>query len=141
MRSEKIQGNVFVANLPVGLTDERLAELFDPFGLVLRAYLARDPATGETRGHGLVQLAPDRAVEEAIAGMNGQRLDGRRLDVRRADPTMSLVPSVSRAPRAESRPHAPREVMVEYVSARPGIGYRPASGRPSYAGARPGARG
>ncbi|HYZ61620.1 MAG TPA: RNA-binding protein [Acetobacteraceae bacterium] len=91
MRPERIQGNIFVANLPVRLTDEQLAELFDPYGMVLRAYLARDPATGETRGHGLVQLAPERAVDEAIAAVNGQVLQGRRIDARRADPDMSLV--------------------------------------------------
>ena len=109
MRPEKIQGNVFVANLPAGLTDEQLAELFDPYGMVLRAYLARDPATGETRGHGLVQLAPDRAADQAIAGLSGTRLEGRRIDVRRADPDMSLVPPAirdarSKRPRLASRP-------------------------------------
>src|SRR3954469_17304651 len=105
MRPEKIQGNVFVANLPAGLSDEQLAELFDPYGIVLRAYLARDPATGETRGHGLVQLAPERAVDEAIAGVSGTVLHGRGVDVRRADPEMSLVPSAPpKARRERPRP-------------------------------------
>ena len=120
MRPEKVQGNIFVANLPVGLSDEQLAELFDPYGMVLRAYLARDPATAETRGHGLVQLAPDRAVDEAIAGVNGTVLHGRALDVRRADPEMSLVPSAPPKPRME-RPRASfrPEVVVERLPSRP----------------------
>src|SRR4051812_43999568 len=123
MRPEKIQGNIFVANLPVGLSDEQLAELFDPYGMVLRAYLARDPATGETRGHGLVQLAPDRAVDEAIAGVNGTVLHRRRLDVRRADPDMSLAPFAPPRARVERpRPSFRQEVVVERLSPRPRAG-------------------
>ena len=57
MRPDKIRGNVFVANLPRGLKDEELAEAFDPFGIVLNAHMARDPATGETLGHGLGSAA------------------------------------------------------------------------------------
>jgi len=33
MRPDKIRGNVFVANLPRGFTDARLAEVFDPYGI------------------------------------------------------------------------------------------------------------
>src|SRR4051812_22601680 len=119
MRPEKIEGNIFVANLPAGLSDEQLAELFDPYGMVLRAYLARDPATGKTRGHGLVQLAPDRAADEAIAGVNGTVLQGRGVDVRRADPDMSLVPSTPPKVRVDRpRPSFRPEVIVERVSSR-----------------------
>ena len=40
MRQTKFRGNVFVANLPLGYSDEQLAQTFDEFGLVLGAYLA-----------------------------------------------------------------------------------------------------
>ena len=92
MRPDKIRGNVFVANLPHGFTDAQLAEAFDPYGIVLIAHLARDPATGETRGHGLVQLAPDRAMEDAVAGLNEMGIGGRRIEARRADPEMGISP-------------------------------------------------
>lgn len=118
MRPEKIQGNVFVASLPNGMTDEQLAELFDPYGIVLRAYLARDPATGATLGHGLVQLAPERVLDAAIAGVNGTVIGGRTVDVRRADPDMSVVPHRHREtppprPAQSSRP----ALVVERVPA------------------------
>ena len=108
MRPDKIRGNVFVANLPRGLKDEELAEAFDPFGIVLNAHMARDPATGETLGHGLVQLAPDKAVETAIARLNETGIGGRRIEARRADPDMGISPpprlreAPSRAPRTEA---------------------------------------
>ena len=92
MRADKIRGNVFVANLPRGFTDAQLAEAFDLYGIVLIAHLARDPVTGETLGHGLVQLAPDRAVEDAVAGVNETGIAGRRIEARRADPEMGISP-------------------------------------------------
>lgn len=107
MRSDTIRGNVFVANLPRGLTNEQLAELFDPYGLVLLAHLARDPASGETLGHGLVQLAPDRAVDAAVAGVTTAAVAGRRIDARRADPGTSMAaPTRPRGP-GWSRPASP----------------------------------
>ncbi len=102
MRSDMIRGNVFVANLPRGLSDEQLAELFDPYGIVLRAHLARDPVSGETLGHGLVQLAPDRVVEAAVAGVTATGMAGCHVKVRRADPGMSIA-APTRPRRAGTR--------------------------------------
>ncbi len=91
MRPDVVRGNVFVANLPLGFTDEQLAELFDPYGMVLRAYLARDPTTGAPTGHGLVELAPERVVDAAIEAVSAERPGGRRVDVRRADASMGIT--------------------------------------------------
>src|SRR5258708_9711496 len=77
MREQKFRGNVFVANLPKGYTDEELAKLFDPFGIVVGAFLARDPATGASKRHGLVNIAPERAASEAVAALNGMDIGGR----------------------------------------------------------------
>jgi RNA recognition motif-containing protein len=102
MRPDKIRGNVFVANLPHGFTDAQLAEAFDPYGIVLIAHLARDPATGKTCGHGLVQLAPDRAVEDAVASLNETGIAGRRIEARRADPEMGISPPTQPRRRVDS---------------------------------------
>jgi RNA recognition motif-containing protein len=126
---------VFVANLPLGFTDEQLAELFDPYGMVLRAYLVRDPQTGETQGHGLVELAPERAVQAAIDGVSAVRPGGRRVDVRRADATMCIVakrPPRSRPGREDSawstaraRDAAPGRTDRDPWSKPPRFGQRP----------------
>lgn len=131
MRRDKFKGNVFVANLPIGFSDEELAQLFDGFGLVLAAYLPRDPESGKTKGHGLVNVAPERAAKEAIAALNGTAVGGRKIEVKAADPEMAItLPKPARAPRrrpplptpadpeaagvriAPSSP--PRKVIVEY---------------------------
>ncbi len=135
MRQNKFRGNVFVANLPHGYGDEQLAQLFDQFGIVLGAYLARDAMSQGTKGYGLVNIAPPRAAEAAIAAMNGAIVDGRAIDVRAASPTMAITmpkprrfapvgaPATSYATPAAK---APRPVIVEYRT-RPRFGTPPRS--------------
>ena len=79
------KGNVFVGNLPPDLTDERLAETFDPFGIVLSAIVARDPATGARLRYGFVDIATERAATKAIEALDGSELDGCKLNVKPRD--------------------------------------------------------
>lgn len=127
--NNKFRGNVFVANLPHGYTDEELAQAFDDYGLVLGAHLARDPITGSTKGYGLVNIAPEKAAAKAAEALNGTEIGGRRIEARLADPDMAI--NLPRPPRAEpvfeapTRPHFPasaaparRPVVVEYRTRR-----------------------
>jgi RNA recognition motif-containing protein len=82
MRLQYFRGNVFVANLPPELTEDELAEAFDPFGIVLSAFIARDPATGKRLRYGFVDIATERAAKRAVEAMNGTAIGGRNLDVR-----------------------------------------------------------
>src|SRR5260221_11864775 len=82
MREQKFRGNVFVANLPKGYTDKELAKLVDAFGIVVGAFLARDPGTGASKRHGLVNIAPERAASEAVAALNGMNVGRRRIEGR-----------------------------------------------------------
>jgi hypothetical protein len=65
------KGNVFVGNLPPDFSDERLAEAFDPFGIVLSAAVARDPNTGARLRYGFVDIATERAATKAITALDG----------------------------------------------------------------------
>jgi RNA recognition motif-containing protein len=121
MRQSKFRGNVFVANLPNGCTDEQLAQMFDPFGIVLGAFLARDAETSSTKGFGLVNIAPARAAQAAIAALNGTIFGGRRIDVRAAAPEMAItLPKPQRRGRISAATShyavkpAQRPVTVEY---------------------------
>jgi RNA recognition motif-containing protein len=80
MRHNK--GNVFVGNLPPGFSDERLAEAFDPFGIVLTAAVARDPSTGARLRYGFVDIATERAMTQAITALDGSEIDGCKLNVK-----------------------------------------------------------
>ncbi len=103
MRPQRFRGNVFVANLPTGYTDAQLAQTFDRFGMVIAACLARDSTTGETKGHGLVDLAPKGAAERAVEEMNGCEIGGRRIELRLADPNMSLTVPQQSDPQGRER--------------------------------------
>src|SRR5260221_8631602 len=105
MREQKFLGNVFVANLPKGYTHEELANLFDPFGIVVGAFLARDPATGASKRHGLVNIAPERAASEAVAALNGMDVGGRRIGAPPGEPEKALtIPARLRPPRLDPAP-------------------------------------
>jgi RNA recognition motif-containing protein len=81
------KGNVFVGNLPPDFNDERLAEIFDPFGIVLSALIARDPTTGARLRYGFVDIATERAATKAIEALDGSELDGCKLNVKPRDKT------------------------------------------------------
>lgn len=112
---------LFVANLPYSLTDDQLAEMFDPFGIVITFRVARDRETGESKGFGFVELATEKARTKAIAAVNGKVIDGRTIEVRQAK-----VPVKAARPKLKQRgvtefPATPatravqnRKVLVEY---------------------------
>jgi RNA recognition motif-containing protein len=76
------KGNVFVGNLPPDFSDERLAETFDPYGIVLSAAVARDPSTGARLRYGFVDIATERAMTKAISALDGCEIDGCKLNVK-----------------------------------------------------------
>src|ERR1700758_4815849 len=76
------KGNVFVGNLPPGFSDERLAETFDPYGIVLSAAIARDRTPGALLRYGFVDIATERAATKAISALDGSQVDGCKLNVK-----------------------------------------------------------
>ncbi len=125
---------LFAANVPYSFTDDQLGELFDPYGLVISARVARDKETGQSKGFGFVELAPEKARAKAIEALNGKVIEGRKIEVRIADaPAKPARPP--RRPRLAAKPTAyvgeaaystpvparpKRSVLVEYrnLSAR-----------------------
>src|ERR1700761_8875632 len=104
MRSRNHKGNVFVGNLPTGFTDERLAEVFDPFGMVLSAAIARDPNTGARLRYGFVDIATEKAAKAAIAGLDGTQVEGSKLSVQMSEKPGKKAPGAARGPGATKRP-------------------------------------
>lgn len=84
---------LFVGNLPHSATDSGLQEFVSNAGFqVASAVVIRDKMTGDSRGFGFVELADGEDVQRAIAGLNGQSLDGRRLTVNEARPQRTDSP-------------------------------------------------
>ena len=99
------KGNVFVGNLPPDFPDERLAEAFDPFGIVLTAIVARDPSTGARLRYGFVDIATDRAAAKASTALDGSEIDGCKLNVK---PREKAVKKPGGAPGRRPAPRAVR---------------------------------
>jgi RNA recognition motif-containing protein len=111
------KGNVFVGNLPPDFPDERLAEAFDPFGIVLSAIVARDPETGARLRYGFVDIATERAANQAISALHGSEVDGCKLNVKPRDKAAARKPGAPAKrrppPRAPRPPLGPRRDRPE----------------------------
>ncbi|MGC2412937.1 MAG: RNA-binding protein, partial [Stellaceae bacterium] len=103
------KGNVFVGNLPPDFSDERLAEAFDPFGIVLTAAIARDPSTGARLRYGFVDIATEKAASQAIAALDGSEIDGCKLNVKPRE-------AAKKAPGGRTRRPPPRAAAPNGMS-------------------------
>jgi RNA recognition motif-containing protein len=123
------KGNVFVGNLPPDFPDERLAEAFDPFGIVLTAAVARDPSTGARLRYGFVDIATERAATQAIAALDGSEIDGCKLNVKARD--RAKKPATGARPRRPALRTAPPNSASHDAAAPPRPMSAPAAETPS----------
>ena len=77
---------VYVGNLPFGVGDKELQELFAPYGEISEAVVIKDKYSGRSKGFGFVTFADEAAAKKAIAEMNGKEVQGRALKVSEAKP-------------------------------------------------------
>lgn len=78
--------NIYVGNLSFDTTEEQLRQAFEGFGEVSTVNIITDKYSGESRGFGFVEMASKEAAMAAIAGLNGQELNGRTLNINEARP-------------------------------------------------------
>ncbi|KZV51908.1 branchpoint-bridging protein [Dorcoceras hygrometricum] len=94
--------NLYIGYLPPTFDDDGLINLFSPFGEIVMAKVIKDRDSGLSKGYGFVKYADVQQANNAIASMNGHRLDGRTIAVRVAgkppQPTVPPGPPVSALP-------------------------------------------
>lgn len=78
--------NIYVGNLPWGLSEEDLREAFVAFGEVVSVKIIQDKFTGRSRGFGFVEMANQEEGESAISALNGKDFKGREIVVNQARP-------------------------------------------------------
>ncbi len=78
--------NIYVGNLPFGVSDEELRELFAAHGDVTSANVIKDRFSGESRGFGFVEMPSREDAMAAIEALNGTDLKGRSITVNEAKP-------------------------------------------------------
>ncbi|KAL6006210.1 Splicing factor 1 [Asimina triloba] len=102
--------NLYIGYLPPTLDDDALIRLFSPFGEIVMAKVIKDRVTGLSKGYGFVKYADVSQANQAIASMNGYRLEGRVIAVRVAGkPPQPTVPPGPPASTAATYPAPPQQ--------------------------------
>ncbi|TKY73578.1 31 kDa ribonucleoprotein [Spatholobus suberectus] len=73
--------SVYVGNLPWDVDNTRLEQIFSEHGKVVNARVVYDRETGRSRGFGFVTMSDESAMNDAVAALDGQNLDGRAIRV------------------------------------------------------------
>ncbi|OVA14091.1 RNA recognition motif domain [Macleaya cordata] len=93
--------NLFVGYLPQTVDENRLMELFSPFGRLIEAKVIKDRNTGFSKGYGFVKYNNPINAAAAVATMNGYPIDGKILAVKLAGnpPAAGSSPSITQLPK------------------------------------------
>lgn len=76
--------NIYVKNIELETTDEEFRTLFEKFGEITSASIARDPETGKNRGFGFVNFVKHGDAEQAVDELHDKDFKGQNLYVGRA---------------------------------------------------------
>ena len=78
--------NLYIGNLPYGIDEDSLRQMFTPYGTVESAKVIKDRQTGRSKGFGFVEMASQPEADAAIKALNETALDGRNIKVNLAKP-------------------------------------------------------
>lgn len=70
-----------MGGLHVGITEDMLRTIVEPFGPILRLELIKDRTTGASRGYAFVLFANIEDGQEAVRNLDGFELAGKNLRV------------------------------------------------------------
>ncbi len=76
--------NIHVGNLPKTFKKDALIKLFEAYGKIASATIARDKKTGVSRGFGYVEMVKPDEAEKAIVELNDKEYEGQKLTVSEA---------------------------------------------------------
>ncbi|KAJ0251029.1 31 kDa ribonucleoprotein [Hirschfeldia incana] len=76
---------VYVGNLPWDVDNGRLEQVFSEHGKVVEARVVYDRETGRSRGFGFVTMSNETELNDAIAALDGQNMEGRAIRVNVAE--------------------------------------------------------
>ncbi|XP_056843697.1 glycine-rich RNA-binding protein RZ1A [Raphanus sativus] len=84
--SEEVEYRCFIGGLAWATSDRGLRDAFEKYGHLTEAKVVFDKFSGRSRGFGFITFDEKKAMDEAIAAMNGVDLDGRTITVDKAQP-------------------------------------------------------
>jgi len=74
-QQEQDPTNLYIANLPIYITENDLENMFSQFGSVISTRILRDP-NGMSRGVGFCRMESKEKCEQIIKAYHGQVLPG-----------------------------------------------------------------
>jgi len=77
---------IYAGNLPFGMTEADLRQVFEAHGEVESAIIITDRVTGRSRGFGFVEMPDDDAAMKAIEALEDYESEGRKLVINKAKP-------------------------------------------------------
>lgn len=92
---------LFVGNIPFGMSDAQLGEVFSVFGAVTSANIVIDKFSKRSKGFGFVEFENEEDAKKAMAELDGSEQMGRNINVKEA------------IPRADAQPEVQPEVQPE----------------------------
>jgi RNA recognition motif-containing protein len=78
--------NIYVGNLPFGLGEDNLREIFEVYGEVASAKVITDKFTGRSKGFGFIEMESDDEANNAIQELNNAEVGGRNIKVNESKP-------------------------------------------------------
>ena len=72
---------VFIGNIPYGVSEEMIMEIFSSCGKVMNFRLVYDKETGQPKGFGFLEYSDTDSAQSAIRNLNEYDLNGRTLRV------------------------------------------------------------
>ncbi|EOA16226.1 hypothetical protein CARUB_v10004368mg [Capsella rubella] len=123
--ADKFQSsNLYVKNLDPSISDEKLKEIFSPFGTVTSCKVMRDP-NGTSKGSGFVAFSSPEEATEAMSQLSGKMIESKPLYVaiaqRKEDRRVRLQAQFSQV-RPVAMPPSVGPRMPMYPPGGPGIG-------------------
>lgn len=77
---------LFVGNLPLGMTDNQLGEIFSAYGVVTSTNIVVDKYSKSSKGFGFVEFENDEDAAKAMEALNNSEQMGRNIAVKEALP-------------------------------------------------------
>lgn len=87
---------LYVGNLPYGVDEAKLEELFSHHGSVASVKIITDRFSGRSKGFGFVDMGSNEEAERAATALNGTEFEGRTLIVSEARPQQPRPPRQQR---------------------------------------------
>ncbi|KAL3629140.1 RNA-binding protein cp31b, chloroplastic [Castilleja foliolosa] len=100
------EAKLYVGNLPYDVDSEKLAQIFDPAGVVEISEVIYNRQTDQSRGFGFVTMSSVEEAEKAVELFSGYDINGRLLTVRKAAPKGSRLERVQRTYEPSFRVYA-----------------------------------